>query len=124
FIRQAVRDRTEIGHRILDQHVFCLTAIDGVAELPAAHRLEAVFGSRTILRTATAQTGIAVPARRDRARDHALAFGVTVDGGAELFDYADRFVTDRPAALHGILALEDMHVRSADRGRGDADQRT
>jgi hypothetical protein len=64
-----------------------------------------------------------VPARRDRARDHALAFGVTVDGGAELFDHADQFVTDRQAGSDRILTLEDMDICSTDRGRGDADQR-
>ncbi|MNY34189.1 hypothetical protein D3C86_1685110 [compost metagenome] len=49
FVAQAVGNRAQVGQRIRHQHVFGLTAIDGIAELPAAGCLEAVAGVRAIL---------------------------------------------------------------------------
>ena len=43
------RHRRQIGHRVGHQHELRLAAVDGVAELPAAHRLEAVAGSGAVL---------------------------------------------------------------------------
>ena len=61
-------------------------------------------------------------AGRDGARDHALAFDVALDGGAQLFDHADRLVPDRQPACDGIFALQDMDIGAADGGRRDPDQ--
>ena len=76
-----------------------------------------------VLRGLAAQAGIAVAARRDGANDDPLTLFVVRHGGTKLFDDADRFVPDGQAFADGILALEDVNIGAADRGRGDTHQR-
>ena len=123
LVGQGSRHRREIGHGVGHQHELGLAAVDGVAELPAAHRLEAVTCAGAVLRGLAAQAGIAVAARRDGANDDPLALFVVRYGGTKLFDDADRLVPDGQAFADGILALEDVNIGAADRGRGDAHQR-
>ena len=40
LVGEAVRDRAEIGHSVVDQHIFSLAAIDGIPEFPAAMALK------------------------------------------------------------------------------------
>src|SRR6185295_790546 len=61
--------------------------------------------------------------RRDRSDDDAVTNGVAFDTGAQRFDASDRLVADHKTTLDGVLALQDVHVGSADRGQGDLDQR-
>ena len=65
---------------------------------------------------------MAVSARRDRAGDDSLAFVVSRHRGAELLNHADGFVADGEALPDRILALEDVHVRAADRRGRDANE--
>ena len=81
-----------------------------------------MLGAGAVLRAATAEARIAVAAGGDRAGDDALAFVISLDGGAELFDDAHRLMADGQAFGDGIFALEDVDVSAADRGRGDAHQ--
>src|ERR671921_590026 len=97
--------------------------MQGLAEAPAAERLPAVLGASPVLRMAAAQASLAVPARRDRARDDLLPLAVAPHSRAKLFDDADWLVADGQPAGYGILALEDVDVGAADRGGGDADER-
>ena len=122
FVGQAIRDGSEVDHGVRHQHVLGLTAIDRVAELPAAKRLPAMPRPGAVLRMEAAQRGMAVSAGADGARDHALALDVALDGGSQLFDHADRLVPDRQPACDGIFALQDMDIGAADGGRRDPDQ--
>ena len=70
-----------------------------------------------------AEAGVGPARGGDRPGDDALALGVAADGGTELFDDADGFVTDGQALGDGILTLEDVDVGAADRRGRDADQR-
>jgi hypothetical protein len=70
-----------------------------------------------------AERRVAVAGRSDRAGDDSLAFRVAGDGGAESLDHTDGLVSDDQALSHRILALADVHVRSADRRRRDPDER-
>ncbi|MNV71533.1 hypothetical protein D3C71_1645570 [compost metagenome] len=87
------------------------------ATAAAGGQIAAVLRGRPILRR------IAVEIRADGAGNHALAFGVAPDRAAQLDDHAHGLVAYRQALGDRILALENMHVGAADRGRGDLDQR-
>jgi len=65
-------------------------------------------------------TRATLPARRDRADEHAIADVETGDALAKLFDYADRFVPDGETGLNRILASDDVQIGSANRGQRDA----
>jgi hypothetical protein len=60
---------------------------------------------------------------RNGARDHALPFGIALDGGAQSLDHAHRLMADDQAAADRIFAFQDVHVGAADRRRGHAQQR-
>ena len=68
------------------------------------------------------ETGRALPAGRYGADNHTLTFPITSHAGAELFDYADRFMANDATAIDGILAFQDVHVRTADGRGGNAHQ--
>src|SRR3546814_11275955 len=70
-----------------------------------------------------AKRGVAVAGWRDRTGDHPLSLAITSDGGAELFDDADRLMADGQPSAHRVLALEDMDVGAADGRCGDAHKR-
>src|SRR3546814_9355638 len=70
-----------------------------------------------------AKRGVAVAGWRDRTGDHPLSLEITLDGGAELFDDADRPMADGQPSAHRVLALEDMDVGAADGCCGDAHKR-
>jgi hypothetical protein len=55
----------------------------------------------------------------DRPGDDALPFAIALHHRAEPFHYTNRLVADGQARADGILALKDMHIRPADRRRGD-----
>jgi hypothetical protein len=123
FIGEAVRNGRKVGHGVRHQDVFGLASVDGVAELPAAHRLPPVRRAGPVLGMAAVEAGMAVAARRDRPGNHPLALAVAVHLRSELLDDADGFVADGQTLLDRILALEDVDVGAADRRRGDPDQR-
>lgn len=75
------------------------------------------------LRVMGGETGIALPARRDRPDQHAIIDVVPGDAGAELRDDADRLMADDQPRPDRILTFDDMQVRPADGGRRDPDQR-
>src|SRR5262249_43751119 len=102
------------------QDVLGLAAVDGVAEPPAAGRLETVLGRAAILRMLAAQAGIAVPAGRDRPCNDPLSLLVSRHRRAELLDHAHWFVADDQALAPRTLAAKDAHGGAADRGRGEA----
>jgi hypothetical protein len=52
-----------------------------------------------------------------------LALGVALHGTAQFFDHAHGLMPHRQALGHGVFALENVHVRAADSGGGDAHQR-
>src|SRR5206468_7478161 len=56
--------------------------------------------------------------------DHDAVTGCEAcDVGADRLDDADRLVADAVARRHRRLAMEEVQVRTADRRRGDADDR-
>ncbi len=123
MVGQPVGHGGEIGHRIGHAQIFGLGAVDRIAKAPAAHRFPAMAVMAAALRMKTAHRCIGCAGRRDRAGDHPLAFGKALDRRAELFDDADRFMTDGQAAGHRIFAFENMDIGAADGGGGDPDQR-
>ena len=123
LVRQPVRHHGEVGHRIRHQHVFRLTAVDRVAEFPAADRLESVLGPRAVLAEAAAQAGGGVTGRRNGASYDSLAFLEAGDRGAKLLNDAHRLVADDEAGANRILALQDVNVGAADCCCGDPHQR-
>jgi hypothetical protein len=123
LIRQPVRHRRQVPHWIGDADVFRLAAVDRVAEPPAAERLGvALWGTAAALGLVAIKAGQALAARRDGANDDALAELVARYARTQLLDDPDRFVADNTAALDGVLALEDVDVRAADRRRGDTNE--
>ena len=76
------------------------------------------------LRMRAVQAIEALPARRDRADDDALADRVLAfQALAELLDDADRLVAEDQALADGVFALDDVDVGAADRRRRDPDDR-
>ena len=75
-----------------------MRAVDGVAEAPAAHGLQAMMGMLPVLRAKSIQAGVGIAARTDRADDNALAFAVAFHVTPELLDDAHRLVPDGEAA--------------------------
>src|SRR5215213_10366022 len=70
------------------------------------------------------QTIEALTTRRDRTDDDALANRVELlEGGSQFVDHTDRLVPQDEAWFHWILTADDVHVRSADRGGCDPDDR-
>jgi hypothetical protein len=114
LITQVVRNFREVGLCIRNQQVFGLRAIDRVSEFPAADR-------PATLRPFATQAVVALPAGRDRTNQHALADGVTRHADAQFVNDADGFMTNDEARFYGILALENMQVRAADRRQRHAD---
>ena len=72
LVGEAVRDLREVRLRVRDDHVVGLTAVDGVAEAPAADRLVGV-AAVAALRAVAREARATLAARRDRADDHAIA---------------------------------------------------
>src|SRR3546814_4709937 len=70
-----------------------------------------------------AKRGIAVAGWRDRTGDHPLSLAITLDGGAELLDDADRLMANGQPSAHRVLAFEDTDVGAADGCCGDAHER-
>src|SRR6185503_1891025 len=81
LVAEPIGNQREVGRRIGNEHEFCLTAVDHVAEPPAAHRPSAA------LRGTAAEAAVTLPARRDRADDHALTDLISRDGLAEFLDH-------------------------------------
>ena len=75
--RQLVRNLREVRLRVRHKQIFGLRAVDRVAEPPAAERFHAF--AMTALRPLRRQTGPALPARRDRADQDAIADLVSGD---------------------------------------------
>ena len=123
FVGEAIGYRRKIRHRVRDQHELGLTAVDGVAELPAANRLPTVCRARAVLGAISGQTRVAVAAGRDCAGDHSLTFLVAANCRAEFLDHADGFVSDDQPFADWILAFHDVDVSPADRRGGNAQQR-
>ena len=119
LIADAIGDRREVGLGGRDEDVFGLATVDGVAEAPAAHGF--VAAAVAALAEVAGQAGAALAARGDRRDEDALTDFVAGDARAELVDDADRLVADDQARADRILALEDVDVGAADRGRRDAD---
>jgi hypothetical protein len=116
FVGETILDWCEVRHRIRDQHKFRLAAVNGVAQPPSAHRLAATLGM------VATQAEVTLAAGRDCPGDHGLPDFVARHSGTELLDNAHRFMADRQPACDRILALESMHVGTADRGRRYAQQ--
>ena len=116
LVGQLLRDL--VDGRVGERHarVLGLEPVDQVAEDPAAAAgAEAVAG---LLAEAAA------PARGDARDEHAVAGLERRDRVADLEDRADGLVAeDRPGLDLGHVALEDVQVGPADRGRVDADDR-
>src|SRR5437899_2341337 len=85
----------EGGLRVWNAEILGLDAVDGVAELPSS--------GQAALRFLTGEAGLALPARRDRADQHALADMVAENAGTNLVNDADGFVADRQAGADGIV---------------------
>ncbi len=117
---------SEVGHRVgAPTLVFSLSAVDRVAELPAADRLKPVLRSRAVLAKTSAQ------ARRGPARMAWIAPAITrwpslkrgVNRRPKPLNNPDRFMPDwHRSWADRILAFEDMHIGAANRGRRDAHQ--
>jgi len=123
LVGQRVRHRRQVGLGIGHQHVFGLSAVDGIAESPAAHGLVAMAGAAAILSGQAVLAGVGGEAGADGAGDHPLAFLVALHVAAQLFDDAHRFVTDGQAGSDRVFTLENVDIGAADGGRGDAQQR-
>src|SRR5687767_8077417 len=67
------------------------------------------------LRRMTRQTRAALTARRNRAHEHAVAYVVSRNTFAKLFDHANRLMPDHQTRCNGIFTSHDMKVRSANR---------
>ena len=93
--------QVRLGRR--DEQVLGLGAVDGVAEAPAAERLEAL--AVAALAEVARQAGAALAARGDRADEDALADLVAGDAGAELLDDADGLVADDQPGRTGYSPL-------------------
>ncbi|KAL6048734.1 hypothetical protein QOT17_020891 [Balamuthia mandrillaris] len=80
------------------------------------------------LRGMVGQAAEALPAGRDGAHNHPLPHLVSsaglplLEARAELGDHPHGLVADGQPSLHGVLALEDVHVRPADGRGGDLDE--
>ena len=121
LVGELVRDDGHVRLCVRHEQILRLRAVDRVAEPPAAERLTVV--AVPALGVMAGQTGIALPARRDRAYEHAIANVVPGDAGAELRDDADRLMPDDQPRPDRVLPFDDMQVRPANRGRRDPDQR-
>jgi hypothetical protein len=121
LVRQLGGNFREIGLRVRDSHVFGLRAVDGVSEAPAAGRLVAF--AVAALRQKPGQAGVALPARRDRPDQDAVADGIADNAGANFLDHPDRLVADDAAGSDRILAAHDMQVGAADRRQCNSNDR-
>ena len=109
-----VRNLGEVRLRVWHKQIFGLRAVDGVAESPAADRLNTF--AVAALRPLRGQTGAALTAGRDRADQNAITDLVSGQSFAEFFDHADRFVSDHQSGFHRVFAAQDVQVRPADGG--------
>ena len=123
LVGQPVRDRRQVRHGVRHQKVVGLGAVDGVAEAPAAHGLEAVPLALAVLRVQAVEAGVGGSAGTDGTGDDPLAFGIALDISPELLDHAHGLVPNRQALGDGILALEDVDIRPADGRRRDPQER-
>ncbi|MNP47897.1 hypothetical protein D3C76_1419810 [compost metagenome] len=80
-------------------------------------------GAGAVLGGATTQAGIAVAAGCDGAGDHPLPFVKALHLRAQFLDHAHRFMAHGQPFRHRVLAPQDMHIGTADRRGGDANQR-
>jgi len=117
FVAEVIGNRGQIRHRIRDEHVFGLAAVDRVPEAPSAHGLSAALG---LMAT---EAAMALATGRDGASDHALPDLVAGNRISELLDHADRLVSNGEAAGDPILAFENVNVGAADGGRGHSHER-
>jgi hypothetical protein len=75
------------------------------------------------LRALCRQTRAALTARRNRSHDDTITDGVPRDARAEGLDNSHGLVANDQPLPDRILALEDVHVGSADRRERDLDER-
>src|SRR5690606_5872365 len=123
FVAQAVRYGGQVGLGVGNQYVLGLGTVDAVAKTPSTHGFVAVAAAAAVLRGQAVLAGIGGEAGADGAGDDPLAFLVALYVAPELLDDADRFMTDRQAAGHRVLTLEDVYIGAADGGGGDPQQR-
>ncbi len=123
LVAKAVRDRREVRHRIGNEQIFGLGAIDRIAEAPATHCLPPAAFVSAALRMEPAQRSIGCPRRRYGSGDHALPFPIAENRRSKLLDNAYRFVAYRQSFGDGVLAFQNVHVGTADGRGGYTDQR-
>src|SRR5690606_1423109 len=116
FVAQAVRYGGQVGLGVGNQYVLGLGTVDAVAKTPSTHGFVAVAAAAAVLRGQAVLAGIGGEAGADGAGDDPLAFLVALYVAPELLDDADRFMTDRQAAGHRVLTLEDVYIGAADGG--------
>jgi hypothetical protein len=122
FVLQRARDLGEVGLRVRHDDVFGLATVDRVSESPAADGLVAI-AAVAALRQRAGEASATLPARGDGPDDDAIAFRIPRHAEADGFDDADRFVSDDQPFAHGVLPLQDVDVRPADRRDGRTEER-
>ena len=116
LVAQLVGDLVDGGVGERHPRELGLQAVDQVAEDPAS-----AAGAEAV---AALPAEAAAAARGDAGDEHAVAGLERRDRVADLDDRADGLVAEDRAGLHlGHVALEDVQVGAADRGRVDADDR-
>ena len=116
FVREFIRDLCEVGLCVGHAQILGLRAVDRISETPSTERFIS-FAVTALCRMAR-QACAALAARCDRADQHAFAELVARNALANLFNNADRFVTDHEARLDRIFTSDDVQVSSANRGEG------
>src|SRR5262249_53260312 len=115
FVFEARGDQRKVCAGVGDEQVLSPCPVDGIPEAPTAD-------SSTALRVHAVQAVKALSAWRDRANDHTLSHAVVrLEPGTELFDDANRLVTQDQTRLHRVLAADDVYVGPADRRGRDPD---
>src|SRR5262245_57280716 len=97
LVCEAGRDDGEVGFRIRNEQILGPGAVDGVAELPAAHWAAALRGR-------SVQAVEALPARRDGPNDDTIADRVKIlETRAKFRDDPNRFMAEAETVLDWIL---------------------
>src|SRR6202047_2520444 len=101
----------ELRLRVWHQQVFRLSAIDGVAKLPAAKR-------PTTLRPVSTQTEVTLSARCNCAHQDAVSNFIPGNAFSKLVDDAHGLMADDQARFDGVFASQNVEVCTANRGEG------